>query len=209
MNSDEHIYSKLVKGTEALMDNELRLPKSNDFENTIRSYAELKIARATQIYDYRRWQLHTMGFHDFTANRMVELMYGEKHTRQWTAHQKHNYEWVYNHHTGRNEKYRWFFTPEYYCCEKASNFWHWPPWAMQVAWKCKSTSLNRVCREIPAAVILKILRIQDLNVFNVFHVIESMRVQKSVLLGTLWQLPPSETKNAKIGYVSSFFLSEL
>jgi hypothetical protein len=196
------IYSKLIETTDAIMEGDLRLPISRQTEEKIEKWVTCK---AIRIYEYRRWQLKTVGFHNCSVTSMIETMYGMKHTKQWTSEDNHKYEWTYNHHNGRNEKHKWVHAPKYYVCEGVTGFWHWPPFAQKTLWKCRVVNLNEVSCEIPPAIILKILRLQTLNVFNAFHVIEPKKSSKlPVLLGTLWELPSSE----KTGYVTHFFLSE-
>lgn len=171
--------------------------------------------KAGVSYDYRCWQAEKIGFTKISIKNLIKLLMGDVFIEEEKEKDNvHRYEWVYNHLTDRDESERWVYSSSCYNHYQRKGLFKWPPFTKSLDWSYRFCNLRGLKSEIPPAVILKILRVQSLNVFNAFHAVEGMKPErKPIFLATIWELPPHWEKTSKlkffeIGDVTHFFLSE-
>lgn len=198
-------YDGLIQKSDSIFRSKLRLPRANNYEIMI-SNQEYQEDKIRCIYEYRNWQIRELGFDAVQINEFLRLIYGEYPNSLNRNGQRVKYEWVYNHLTGRNEKNRWNHVIETYHGYKQYGFFHWPPYHQELKWSTRLVTIS--CARMSSETMLKILRLQTLNVFNSFLVLErTVPKRRSLLFGQVWEFPIYKTVK-ETGLVTNYFISE-
>jgi hypothetical protein len=205
-----------VNETEPIFENELTIPEAPvKFKDQIDSLDEANLPRQKSacIYAMRRWQAEKMGFKEFTVAELVEMLMGEPHNNKKDG-EKHNIEWVYEHH---NDKVctSWHRTAMIYYRVEKKGFWYLPPFAKQVKWEVQHGSLDYLKREIPYGVVLKINELKKLKFFNSFSIVAPMEAwwkQKDIdpiVIAHLYQIPPDDKgEYSNAGELTNHFIAK-
>ncbi len=192
----------------------LELPTTEAWEERLSRIKSLNDEKSKVIYDFRRWQAKELGFPQVTMRDIVEGYMGSWSTGNHKEEKTSPYDWMYNHHTGRNEGKRWHRAKHFWYRYESKGFFAWPPYGSKLAWGVQVVKLNDLQQEIPYGVMLKVLEVKALKIFNAFHVIEvnapAAPVRKPLLLGSIFELPPSnhKTKFDKTGLVGHFLICD-
>jgi len=128
--------------------------------------------RSSAIFEMRCEQAAKMGFVQLQSGEMVRMLMGEPHTETTDGTDRHNNEWVFDHHTGNEEApSTWGGKPTIFIRKARAGLWYLPPFAKKEQWRVQFGKLDYLKREIPYGVVLRINELKKLKLFNAFHVI--------------------------------------
>lgn len=193
----------IVNETEVIFEQaELKLPEPPIyFKDKILALEEANLPkqRSTCIYDMRKWQANKLGFKEITVVDCVEILMGEKHTKEKDG-ERQNLEYLYNHHNGEMLE-GWGSLVKIYSCESKKGFWYLPPFAKFTKWEVQSGKLDYLKRDMPYGVILKINELKKLKLFNSFGVVAPMEAWlrqtdiDPIVIASISQISPNDKGN--------------
>ncbi len=201
-----------AQATEKLFGNKLELPVN---ENLLHAAKHSKWSRIPKTHDYRKWQAKNFGLMGAGSYKgLVTALYGAVPTSS-LYQPAVNYDRVYNHHTKKIEKKKWKMEPTIFSLDEDCGLFTWPPFKRNKIWSCRFSALNDAKCEIPPEVMVKLLRLQKLNLFTVFNIIEPIfpnsNSSKS-LIGSIWELSyystyGEQTRTFNHGAMYHYFLT--
>src|SRR5690348_15923768 len=90
------------KFTDDVFNNKMVLPEPEIlWKDKIEALKEASLGnhKTSCIFDMRNWQAQKLGFQRLHSTELVEMLMGEKHSKQTQGTARQKYEYVYNHHT--------------------------------------------------------------------------------------------------------------
>ena len=183
--------------------------------------ADLTTQSDALIFDMRCEQARQMGFSQIKTGDMVEILMGEVDTGNEVPKDtsKQLYRWMMNHHTGiitKGDDCSWGSRPHDWFCIKRMGLWYKPPFAKKEVWRCRMGKLNKLQREIPYGVVLRLNELKELKLFNAFSVIAPIEVWEErktdidpIVMATMWELPLDDKgKRNSSGQTAHFFVAQ-
>lgn len=209
--STEKVFTSVEEG--------LSLPApAQIYKDRLEAYSEacLEKQKASLLFEMRCDQAQRMGFQRLKAEQMVEMLMGQSHTKIEEGKERHNYEYLYFHHTDEvKTKTDWGGMPTQFVRIDKLTPWFVPPFSKKEIWRLQFSKLDYLKREIPYGVVLRINEIKKLKLFNVFNCLAPMEAWERktdidpIIVASIWEMPPFEAPNtATAGQVAHFFLAQ-
>lgn len=162
-----------------------------------------------KVQTKRCLQLIRMGLFEFDIPELIEVMMGEKHNSS-EPKDPTQYQYVYNHYRKVNErKGKWGSRNITYGLRQRK-LMAWPPLSFSYLWKVECIKLDEL-ETIPPGLMLRVLETKAAFLFNAYVVLINEKMNKVVLLGAVWELPPTvknKVSYKRVGRISYFYLGE-
>jgi len=209
------VLEEAVALTDPIFEKELTLPEPPiHFKDKIDALKEAELPRqqAACIFDMRKWQAKQLGFQSMEGNTIVRMLMGESYNKHRDG-DRHEIEWLYNHHNDKVEK-TWGGNAIIYSLVEKKGLWYLPPFQNQVKWEVQSGRLDYLKRELPYGVILRINELKKLKLFNAFRVYAPMDAWfkqidiDPIVVGEIFLMPPDDNgKYVKTADSESYFIA--